>query len=269
MLKWFEPMALGDFLKLERVEKRRRLMVLTFDDGLAECHQVIAPLLKQKGIPAAFFLNNYFIDNKNLFYRFKASLLIDQILTDCRAKERSAAYLAIPEERVTEAILMVSYEQQPLLDALAKEVDVDFEKYMQKTPVYMNTHQVQELVSWGFEIGGHSIDHADFQPLDHEEMIAQVKGSVDDIQQKYQVPTRYFSFPFTSSGVPRKVIDTLLNEQIASVLLGTSGLKRTGKPGFIQRIPMEEYEASALEAVKAEYIYYLIKKPFGRNTLRY
>ena len=269
MLKWFEPVALGDFLKMERIEKGRRIMVLTFDDGLAECHQVIAPLLKKKGIPAAFFLNKHFIDNTDLFYRYKASILIDQIQTDCRARERIAEYLVIPQERVTEAILMVTYHQQPLLNALAKEVDVDFIASIHKEPVYMSTKQVQDLMAWGFEIGGHSLDHADFAELKPEEMITQVKESIDDLQQRFKVSTRYFSFPFTSKGVPKHVIDTLLNEQIASVLLGTSGVKKTGKRGFIQRIPMEEYEAPAMKAVKAEFLYYLVKKPLGRNTLRY
>ena len=58
MLKWFEPIGLGDFMGGKRLIEGKRYMVLTFDDGLAGCHQVIAPLLRKKGIPATFFLNN-------------------------------------------------------------------------------------------------------------------------------------------------------------------------------------------------------------------
>jgi hypothetical protein len=37
------------------------------------------PLLYQKGIPATIFINTAFIDNKNLFYRYKAALLVDKM----------------------------------------------------------------------------------------------------------------------------------------------------------------------------------------------
>jgi hypothetical protein len=140
---------------------------------------------------------------------------------------------------------------------------------MSDQPVYMNSDQVMDLVSWGFEIGGHSPDHVDFSTLETELMISKVETSIKDIQQRFGVTSRLFAFPFTSQGVPKKVIDRLLNERIAEVLLGTAGLKRTGKQGFIQRIPMEDFGMPALAALKTEYFYYLLKKPLGRNIMRY
>ena len=283
MLKWFEPVTLADYLEVEQKGKEKgkgnRIgkgkgkgkgrMVLTFDDGLEECHQTIAPLLKKKGVPAAFFLNNQFIDNRGLFFRYKASLIIDEVLSDCKAKEKAAKYLVIPEEKVVDAIRMVKYGQQELLDELARQVGVDFIDYLREDPVYMTSQQVKELVDWGFEIGGHSPDHADFSTLDPAVMISQVKDNIEDLQQRFGVSSRFFSFPFTSDGVPGEVIDTLLNDRIADVLLGTAGLKKTGKQGFIQRIPMEDYEMPFKDALKTEYLYFLMKIPVGSNTIRY
>ncbi|MCK4992269.1 MAG: hypothetical protein KAS29_17345, partial [Bacteroidales bacterium] len=74
MLKWFEPVTLADYLEVEQKGKEKGKGNL--DDGLAECHQLIAPLLKRKGVPAVFFLNNHFIDNRGLFFRYKASLIM-------------------------------------------------------------------------------------------------------------------------------------------------------------------------------------------------
>ena len=277
MLTYYEPVSLSDFLRIThhglhkpRIEgKRRRLMVLTFDDGLVECHQTIAPILKQKGIPATFFLNNYFIDNRGLFYRFRASLVIDKIISDCKAREKAAEFLDIPGERVEVAIGMIKYDQHALLDRLAREVEVDFVDYLREYPVYMNSQQVKELVDWGFEIGGHSPEHADFSTLDPEEIIAQVKASIEDLRQRFGTSNSYFSFPFTSRSVPGEIIKTLMEEHHVEALLGTSGLKKTGKQGFIQRIPMEEFDMPALEALKGEYLYYMLKKPLFRNRYRY
>ncbi len=268
MLRWFEPISLGDFMGGKKLIEGKRYMVLTFDDGLAGCHKVIAPLLLKKGIPAAFFLNNHFIDNRGLFYRYKASLLIERIRSDTTALKKVTDSLSIPEKRVEESIHLIGEDQITLLDFLLKEAEVDVALYMKDYPVYLSSKQVMELVQWGFEIGGHSPDHADFSKLKPKEIISQVNSSIGDLQHRFQVPTRYFSFPFTSWGVSEEVIDQLLEKGTARVLMGTAGLKKQEKPGFIQRIPMEEFHGSAGKALQTEYLYYLLKGVVGRNSLR-
>ena len=95
--------------------------------------------------------------------------------------------------------------------------------------------------------------------------MTQVRDSIEDLQQRFGVSSRLFSFPFYKRRVSLRSHHQLLEEEVADVLLGTAGLKKTGKAGFIQRIPMEEFEYPALEALKTEYLYYLMKKPLGRN----
>lgn len=244
-------------------------MVLSFDDGLVECHRYIAPLLKKRGIPAIFFLNNKFIDNKALFYRYKASLLIHQGREDCRAREQIAAFLKIPGEMFEPSIRMIAYKQRALLDALAREVGLDYSGYLRSKPVYLSTIEVKKLLEWGFEIGAHSSDHRDFSGLEAGEMIEQVTSSIRDLQKRFDIQSSYFSFPFTSDGVPKKVIHSLLEEGEAAALLGSAGLKRTGHPAFIQRIPMEKHKTAALDTLKTEYLSYLLKRVLARDRLRY
>jgi peptidoglycan/xylan/chitin deacetylase (PgdA/CDA1 family) len=267
MLRWFEPIGLGDFMGGKTLVEGKRYMVLTFDDGLAGCHQVIAPLLREKGIPAAFFLNNHFIDNRGLFYRYKSSLLIERIRTNDEALKRVAEYLSIPQGRVEESVHLIREDQISLLDVLMDEAEVDVDLYLKDKPVYLSTKQVVELVQWGFDIGGHSPSHADFSKLKPKEIISQVNASIGDLQHRFQVSTRYFSFPFTSWGIPGELIDELLEKGYAEVLMGTAGLKKRDKPGFIQRIPMEEFRGTAVKALKTEYLYYLLKGLVGRNRL--
>jgi peptidoglycan/xylan/chitin deacetylase (PgdA/CDA1 family) len=269
LLQWFEPVSMGDFLERPAEKKGRRTMVLTFDDGLKECHQYISPILLRRGIPATFFLNNQFIDNRGLFYRYKASLLVDRVRGDISLMQRAAAFLKIPENRLEESVLMIGYAQRALLDKLAGELELDFSAYLQSSPVYMDSSEIKEMLGWGFEIGGHSTNHLEFSSLDPAEMILQVRSSLDDLRKRFGTSRGYFSFPFTSDGVPETVIDTLLDGKIADALLGSAGLKRTGKRAYIQRVPMEQFEAPALRVLKAEYLYYLFKRVAGRDRLRY
>lgn len=268
MMKRFVPVSLSDYLKDPGRKHGERRMILSFDDGLEECHQFIAPVLKRKGIPAVFFLNNQFIDNRGLFYRYKASLLIDHIKNECKAREKAVEFLVIPEDQLEPALKLVGYRQQALLDGLARELDYDFTGYLKETPVYLDSKQVLDLVEWGFELGGHSPDHADFSLMEGKEVINQVKESLLDLRQRFRVSTRYFSFPFTSSGVSKETIQTLLDDGIAHAILGTAGLKRTWDPRFIQRIPMEDFQMPAGPALKTEFLYYLLKMPTGRNRIR-
>src|SRR6266487_5171211 len=67
-LKFFRPITLQEFLESLNGERLmpRNAFLLTFDDGLKECHEVVGPILAQKGIPATFFLCSAFVDNRNL-----------------------------------------------------------------------------------------------------------------------------------------------------------------------------------------------------------
>jgi len=179
-----------------------------------------------------------------------------------------ADFLKIDKEQVEASIKMIAWDQRTLLDALAKEAELDYAGYLRIRPVYLSSGEVEELLNWGFDIGAHSSDHVDFNSLDANDMKKQVRASIKDLQKRFGIQTAYFSFPFTSDGIPREVIDTLLEKGTARALLGTAGLKRTGKPEYIQRIPMEKYKTPVLDTLKAEYLYYLLKMPLGRNRLR-
>src|SRR5687767_2369317 len=78
LLKNFIPIDLPDLSKIVREgSMKKNGFFLSFDDGLSECYHVIAPILKEKGVPATFSINSAFVDNKNLFYRYQASIIIE------------------------------------------------------------------------------------------------------------------------------------------------------------------------------------------------
>jgi len=265
LLRKFEAVSVEDYLKGKTFTGKKRRMVLSFDDGLAECHHFIAPLLKSKGIPAVFFLNNDFIDNRGLFYRYKVSILVEHLVKERHALLAAAEFLAIPEEQVREALLIINYRQAPLVDAVALHVGLDFAVYLRDQPVYMSTEDVNYLLKLGFHIGGHSMDHPEFFNMEEKKVVAQVSRSMKDLEERFNVKPVCFAFPFTSDGVSERAVKEILAEGIAELIFGTAGLKKTANPNLIQRIPMEEGAYSARDRVNAEYLYYLMKAPFGRN----
>lgn len=84
LLKHYCPMDINEVISFRDSSKKRSKpgFFLSFDDGLKEFYEIIAPVLLKKGIPAACFLNSGFVDNKDLFYRYKASLLCEYFLNE-------------------------------------------------------------------------------------------------------------------------------------------------------------------------------------------
>lgn len=67
--KYFNIISLPEALERAKAEKLdKNSMVITIDDGFAECHSVIAPILLEEKIPATFFLIANCIDNKNMMW---------------------------------------------------------------------------------------------------------------------------------------------------------------------------------------------------------
>jgi peptidoglycan/xylan/chitin deacetylase (PgdA/CDA1 family) len=251
LLRQYRPI---DFYELsEQADKRRGKppMLLSFDDGLREFHDVIAPILLRKGIPAICFLNSGFLDNQDLFYRYKASLLIEH--GGFKAGD----------------LLSVRYADRAKLDEMAVSVGFSFDDFLQKKQPYLRSPQVETLLKQGFHFGAHSVDHPEYRFLTLEEQLRQTTRSVETISNKFGLGYRLFSFPFTDYGVSRKFFDFVLEEKkVADFTFGCAGLKTDVHPKHIQRIPLEGNELTAEDILRREFLYFWLKMPFGKNRIR-
>ena len=81
LLKHFQPVDMETALLHCKKEKQvaRPSFHLSFDDGLREMYDIVAPILYNKGIPFSVFVNSDFIDNRNLFFRHREVLLSQSI----------------------------------------------------------------------------------------------------------------------------------------------------------------------------------------------
>ena len=273
LLGIYEPLDLDQFKTLIFNDKlpERPSFLLTFDDGLREFHEVIAPILLQKGVPAICFLNSAFIDNKDLFFRYKASLLIDHfkkfpsLISNEKVKSWSAAFIKHPN--VTAALLSVSYQDKAQLDELATLINFDFKDFLSEHQPYLSSDQILDLKSKGFYFGAHSIDHPEYQYLSFEEQIRQTKESVAYVCHRFGLEYKVFSFPFTDYGVSNNFFKYLRINNIVDITFGTAGQKEEMFPNHIHRIPFEVGNLAAKQIHNAELLYYLLKAPFGKNTI--
>ncbi|MFN8209197.1 MAG: polysaccharide deacetylase family protein [Bacteroidales bacterium] len=277
LLQNFKAVGLQELRAINASGKKlsRPVMHLTFDDGLRECHEIIAPILLKKGIPATFFINPSFIGNGDLFFRYKASLLANRM----RKKQLPECMLAgvtnllmtneIPCSSLENGLFHIPWASRNLLDEAAQILQADFKKYLNDNQPYMTQGQVRGLISQGFTIGSHSMDHPAYLEIGREDQLEQTIISLERVVMEYGLDYMAFAFPFSDMGIPRSFWDDLKTRISVPVLtFGTSGLKSDSVPGNLQRTGMELNRLNGREIIKSEYLYCLLKMPFGKNSIK-
>jgi peptidoglycan/xylan/chitin deacetylase (PgdA/CDA1 family) len=228
----YDDLALTDLRKRSRRSNRAIVM---FDDGYAECFSVVRPVLLRYGIPCTFFITRDFIDNRNLFYRNKVSLLIERIETwdEDRQKE---LFEATREELGTGAgsrqafigkLKSLSGLQERSIDAICRKMDLDIGQYLNDRRPYLTAEEVRILAADGFTIGAHGRTHTRLDLLSRQAMIDEILGScefVRDLTGQERVP---FAFPFDGNGIDRSLLKKLMEENpLLGMMFGTGGLEK-------------------------------------------
>ena len=113
-------------------------LLLTIDDGLKEVHQVMAPILKKKKIEPVLFLTKNYVDNKELGYDHRKSLVINKIkeLNDKRIENNLTIMLQevkLFNNSILESVLQIPNDLRHMVDSIAEMISVDYSDFLDKT----------------------------------------------------------------------------------------------------------------------------------------
>ena len=261
-LKYFKPVSL-QFL-LENPYSKEKVSHLSFDDGLKECADLIAPVLLRKGIPATFFVNSGFADNQALFHRYKASLILNELVD--KPNKRATQFLNTNELN-EKNILQTDISKVDILDEAANILGINFSRVLKTQNPYLTTEQIIKLKDSGFSIGAHSENHPEFWNISEEEQLNEIKQSVSWVVDKFNPSIKAFAFPFTDSGVSLNLLRKLKLENICDLTFGTAGVKHDECKSHFQRYPAEQHGDFKMN-LKSEFVYYILKAILRKNTVR-
>lgn len=242
LLKNFEPVGIDTLyhLIIYNIAPPKPVFHLTFDDGLKEMYEVIAPVLLQKGVPATFFINSGFVDNKALFYRHHASLAINNL----QKEEKTSPKLKTD-------ILSCSYHNKEKLFQYFSQQQVN--DFLNKEKPYLTTEQIQALNKQGFTFGAHSIDHPYYCDISLAEQLRQTRESIDFVSFITNQKWRLFAFPFTDFNVSANFFEEV--KPNIDLCFGTAGLKKSMIPFHLQRVAAERKNYASLASIlKKEYV---------------
>ncbi len=246
---------------------KKKIALLTFDDGLREFKEVVAPILEEKGIFAYNFINPAFIDNQKMMFRNKASLLVETLLINPDKKNDVIKILELNNiQEVTSEILKIKFKNQEKLDEIAKAIELDFKDYLDKKSPYLNIDELHSLRKRGFEFGAHTMNHPLLSELDLDSQIFEAQQSLNYLW-KNMLSDEAFAFPFTDDGITTEFFRKLyLSHKNLVCTFGSAGIKHDSETKNFQRIPMETGQ-DAEEILKQQIAYFNLKKFVNRNKI--
>lgn len=246
---------------------KKKIALLTFDDGFREFYDVVTPVLERKGIYAINFINPGFIDNHDLMFRCKASLIINELE---KGSVNPEVYNLLPskehsKETIKKQILKISYLKRELLDQIAEKLALGFASFLKDQQPYLSFEQLQTLTKKGFGISSHSWDHPLYHELPLNQQLEATQKSFDYLKENNFLYDS-FAFPFTDFGVKKSFFEALFKDEELFCSFGSAGIKLDSAEKNFQRIPMETGESTET-ILKKEIAYFKFKKLLNKNRI--
>lgn len=183
-----------------------RALLLTFDDAYASVAEWAAPLCRQYRVPAVFFVNAAFLDNRrlapdNLVCYVADTLGIETINCAVRAVPgREAVKLQTLAEVFGTLFPAFSLaEREVFLDALRKLSGVDESRLAKEANLYLSGKQLRDMASFDFEIGNHTYTHTHCRSFSKQDFASEVERNKAELEAASGTRVRSFSQPYGSS----------------------------------------------------------------------
>ncbi|MDE3108558.1 MAG: polysaccharide deacetylase family protein [Acidobacteriota bacterium] len=183
-----------------------RAILVTFDDAYASVAELAAPLCKRFGVPAVFFVNAAFLDNRRLAPDNLVCYVANtRGLEAIRAAARLALGVDAPSPESLSDVFVRLFPQLSLakrsafLDALRAVAHIREEEIAEEARLYLTSKQLSSLASIDFEIGNHTFAHVHCRSLSPEEIESQVGRNQSELEAIVGRKVRAFSQPYGSS----------------------------------------------------------------------
>ena len=214
--------------------------VITFDDGLVECHDVIRPVLLEYGLPAIFFVTTEFLDNRRLFYRQKVALCIEASsrlapaeATAVRSDVARFFGATINSAAQLDARLQAAtWSEEPAIDATCERLGIDPQQYLRTVRPYLTRAQLLALAADGFTIGAHGTSHQKLGAMTEPEARSEIVAACGAVHELVPAPSVPFAFPFNGRGVSREMMRAL-RETNPQIGLFFDSTELAAEPAFV------------------------------------
>jgi peptidoglycan/xylan/chitin deacetylase (PgdA/CDA1 family) len=167
---------------------RGRHVLLTFDDGYRDNHDLAFPLLRRHGLSATFFLTSGFLDRGTPAWWDEIAWMVAHATRDVGpARPLTERYKTLPGDRA-----------EAYLDELAERTGAGRCPPEAAAGVWMTWEMARALRDGGMTIGGHTDTHPLLARVDAARQEAEVAACARRLREELDLPLRWFSYPVGS-----------------------------------------------------------------------
>lgn len=213
----YAPVSLEEIFNESGSYKGRRPVLVTFDDVYASVALEAAPICEKYDVPALFFVNSRFLDNKDLALdnlicyvaNTKGVAAVNSVARDV-SKSKDLCLCSITEI-IGEFLPLLSLKARSVFyERLADSVGIQPDVLAREAGLYLTSSQLQALALSNFEIGNHTYSHVHGRQLmaqDFGQEIDKNKAVLESITGKQ---IRAYSVPYGSSAdLPSELVEHL------------------------------------------------------------
>jgi peptidoglycan/xylan/chitin deacetylase (PgdA/CDA1 family) len=191
-----------DFVSLADGVKpsRERRAVVTFDDGYADNLHTAAPVLKERDIPATFFLTTGYIDTQHLYPADALDGLFD--VRELGEEVPATVEKVLPDNYWDALESLSALSESEFWDTVGHVSSFVRERVLAKDPFRrpMTLSEVNDLSASGFTLASHTHSHRRLTALKPEAALDDVRQSLDWFSAHGFNPVPFFAYPFGQQG---------------------------------------------------------------------
>jgi peptidoglycan/xylan/chitin deacetylase (PgdA/CDA1 family) len=227
---------------------------LTFDDGYLNNATIAAPILRELGVPATFFVATGFLDRRRWLWNDRLeNALHRSALRSIEAGPRTRSL-----ENVEQRRLLLREKKRELKLLPWREAEASVERFEQSLEVeageprgiheFMEWNDAARLNSWGFSVGAHTVNHALLSRVPLEEARQEISASRDRVIAMVGRCNPVFCYPNGKrADYTDQVVDYCRGEFLAA-LSAEPGLARKEELFELRRLAVDRYTTPSVLA---------------------
>lgn len=195
----FQVLSLPEAFALsQRQQLPKNSVVITIDDGFADCFDYVFPLLQQHGLTATFFISTAGL-NEGYLWENQISQAIQQAPSQVQAIEMLGVSYQIDSadsRRSSIAALTEQIKYQPVATRRTSITQL-LEQTGQPKMVhqFVNADQLRQMHQAGMTIGAHTVNHPILALENPEQARLEIAQSKTELEQIIGAPIEFFAYP--------------------------------------------------------------------------
>ncbi len=206
IVRLFNPISMDDFRAWFRGgrELPRKPVLVTFDDGYANNLVHAAPLLKQMGVPATFFVSTGYIGDNRLLWPTEV-FCRSYYWPGRRMPLPRGEEIVVPESHSARLAFAAALERKckqlsaaactKYLARLRAECALALDEAARELFGFLDWDGVRELRKSGFDVGSHTVEHVIVSRVDHAQLAHELRASKAVIENEIGCDCPCFAYP--------------------------------------------------------------------------